>query len=65
MVVVPAETPVTVPELSTVATDALLLVYDKAPDVASLSIVWAPPAHTVVVPSIAEGLAYTVFGYVV
>ena len=48
MVVVPPATPVTIPEVPTVAADVLLLLH-APPTVASLNAV-VPPAHTASVP---------------
>jgi hypothetical protein len=59
MVALPADTPVTTPPLVIVATVTSLLIHDMPPDVASLRVV-LEPAHTVVLPVIAEGLAFTV-----
>jgi len=53
---VPAPTPVTIPVLPTVAIPADAELHTP-PVVASVSGVVAPPAHTVAVPAIAEGVA--------
>lgn len=58
MVVVPAATPDTTPELFIVATEVLLLLH-VPPVVASLSEV-VDPTQTLVVPSIAPGSGFTV-----
>jgi len=52
MVAVPADTPLTTPVLPTVATDVLPLLHTP-PLVASLRLV-AEPAHTFIVPVIAD-----------
>ena len=55
MVVVPAMSPVTVPEGSTVAVEELVLLHTP-PFVISLNGIVAPPSHTVAAPVIAAGV---------
>ena len=55
----PPFTPVIAPEFTAVATSVLLLVHDKAPDVASVRLV-TNPWHTVLVPVIFAGKGFTV-----
>ena len=63
IVVVPAMRPETMPELvPTVATDILLLIHVPPP--ASLRAV-VRPAHTLVVPVIADGKGFTVISEVI
>lgn len=57
--VVPAETPVTIPELLIVATAGVLLVHDSPPVDASLKPM-VVPTHKEVVPVIASGNGFTV-----
>jgi len=61
-VAVPADTPVTTPELLTVAVGLLLL--HPPPDVASLR-ARVPPTHTWLPPLIAAGLTWTVTGVLI
>ena len=60
----PAAIPVTAPLLITVATAALLLVQFTVVAVVSLNCV-TDPAHTVVVPNIADGFGCIVLGYII
>ena len=58
MVTVPAATPVTMPDVPIVATPVLLLAH--VPPLVIEDRVVVDPAHTVVVPVIAAGSAFTV-----
>jgi hypothetical protein len=59
MIAVPAATPVTTPELATVATEVLLLLQDSPPDDAQLSAV-VPAGQTEVAPVILAANGVTV-----
>jgi hypothetical protein len=59
MVVVPAATPVTTPEVALIVATVTLLLLHVPPVVASLS-VSVEPAHTPATPDIAEGALFTV-----
>jgi hypothetical protein len=60
IVAVPGVTPVTTSP-DTVATDVLLLLQLKEPDVVSFKVV-VPPTHVVSIPVIAEGSGFTFIG---
>jgi hypothetical protein len=61
---VPPATPVTMPRLElTVATEVLLLIHDTAGVVALLN-VDVVPTHRLVVPVMADGVAFTVTTFV-
>ena len=59
IVVVPADTPVTVPEAEPMVATAVLVLLQVPPEVASLNVV-VKPTHTVEVPEIAAGKGLTV-----
>lgn len=60
MIAVPADTPVTIPVVPTLAEPEPSVSLQLPPAVASLSVIVEPPAHTTEPPLIAAGYAFTV-----